>query len=639
MNIKKGERIWSVNPKTDEIEITKVKNLFVYDYEGSMIRAKKQTIDFQVTPDHNIPFKSKDEKWKFIKAKDIGRKIIKIPCKLEWRGKKQKYILLPIPKIKRPHNLNDFKCKYYQQFLIKDFVKLIGWYITEGYLNPHIHYGIEITQKSKENKKLIKSILNKLNIPYRIYKDRKCSKIVFNSRQIYEYLEKECGRLSKNKKIPREILNLNKDVLWELFNTLIKGDGNIRVTEKGIKRYKYVTVSEKLKDNIIELGLKLGFACYVSKGKDKAFRIYFRTERNSNWLSYSRGSLIKVNYKGKIYCPELEKNHILIIKRNGKVSCNGNSFGAVSKETKIALAKISSLVGTTTNTGEGGMLPEERQNAKTLIVQYSTSRFGINDEVLKSGDAIEIKIGQGGKVGQGGLLPADKVTEEIAKIRNVPMGKDIHSPPAHPDIFSIDDLKKKVKWLREITDGKPIIIKLGAGDVENDVKLALKAEPDAIAVDGMGGGTGAAPRIMLDNFGIPTLAALVKAKRAMGNSKQELIIGGGLNSGADVAKALALGADAVYMAFPLLISMGCIYDKLCYLGKCPFGITTQDPELRKRFNIEENVKKAVNLLTACTEEVKMAAAACGKRNVHELNKEDLRSLSLLIKEITGIPLV
>jgi glutamate synthase domain-containing protein 2 len=315
------------------------------------------------------------------------------------------------------------------------------------------------------------------------------------------------------------------------------------------------------------------------------------------------------------------------------------SFGALSKEAKTALAKASTLVGTTENTGEGGVLPEERQNAKILIIQYSTGRFGINEEVLKTADAVEIKIGQGGKVGQGGLLPADKVTEEIARIRNVPMGKDIHSPPAHPDIFSIDDLKKKVKWLREITGGKPIIIKLGAGDVENDVKLALKAEPDAIAVDGMGGGTGAAPRIMLDNFGIPTLAALVKAKRAMGNSKQELIIGGGLNSGADVAKALALGADAVYMAFPLLISMGCIYDKLCYLGKCPFGITTQDPELRKRFNIEENVKKAVNFLTACTEEVKMATAACGKRNVHELNREDLRSLSLLIKEITGIPLV
>ncbi|MEM7816871.1 MAG: FMN-binding glutamate synthase family protein, partial [Candidatus Aenigmatarchaeota archaeon] len=215
----------------------------------------------------------------------------------------------------------------------------------------------------------------------------------------------------------------------------------------------------------------------------------------------------------------------------------------------------------------------------------------------------------------------------------------IHSPPAHPDIFSVDDLKKKVKWLREISNGKPIIIKLGAGDVENDVKLALKAEPDAIAIDGMGGGTGAAPRLMLDNFGLPTLAALVKAKKAMGNSKQELIIAGGLNTGADVAKALALGADAVYMATACLIAMGCVYCKLCYKGKCPVGLTTQEPELRAKLNIEQASKNVANFLTACTEEVKMAAAACGKKNVHELSKEDLRSLSLLVKEITNIPLV
>ncbi len=315
------------------------------------------------------------------------------------------------------------------------------------------------------------------------------------------------------------------------------------------------------------------------------------------------------------------------------------SFGALSKEAKIALAKASTLVGTATNTGEGGMLPEERENAKILIAQYSTGRFGVNEEYLKSADAIEIKIGQGAKPGQGGLLPGDKVTEEIAKVRNVSIGKDVHSPPAHPDIFSIDDLKKKVKWLREITGGKPIIIKLGAGDIENDVKLALKAEPDAIAIDGMEGGTGAAPKIMLDDFGIPTLAALVKARKIIKKSKQELIIAGGINKGSDVAKALALGADAVYMAFPTLVAMGCIYCKQCYKGKCPFGITTQDPELRKKLNIEGASKKVANFLTACTEEVKMAAGACGKRDIHELNREDLRSLNLLTKEITGIPLV
>lgn len=314
------------------------------------------------------------------------------------------------------------------------------------------------------------------------------------------------------------------------------------------------------------------------------------------------------------------------------------SFGALSKEAKIALAKGASLVGTSTNTGEGGVLPEERLNAKILIIQYSTGRFGITDVILKTADAIEIKIGQGAKPGQGGLLPADKVTAEIAEIRNVPMGKDVHSPPAHPDIFTIDDLKKKVKWLRDLSGGKPIIIKLGAGDVENDVKLALKAEPDAIAVDGMEGGTGAAPRIMLDDFGTPTLSAVVKAKKAMGNAKQELIVAGGLNKGADVAKALALGADAVYMAFPCLVAMGCIYCKTCYKGKCPVGITTQDPELRARLAIDDAAKNVANFLSACTEEVKMAAAACGKKNIHDLKREDVRSLSLIAKEITEVPL-
>ncbi|MEM5778076.1 MAG: FMN-binding glutamate synthase family protein [Candidatus Aenigmatarchaeota archaeon] len=348
-------------------------------------------------------------------------------------------------------------------------------------------------------------------------------------------------------------------------------------------------------------------------------------------IDYFREEIVSETVIGK------NSNHPLKLKI--PIMIGAMSFGALSKEAKIALAKASSIVGTATNTGEGGMLPEERQNAKTLIVQYSTGRFGITEEVLKKADAIEIKIGQGAKPGQGGLLPADKVTEEIAKIRNVPMGKDVHSPPAHPDIFSVDDLKKKVKWLREISNGKPIIIKLGAGDVENDVKLALKAEPDAIAIDGMGGGTGAAPRLMLDNFGLPTLAALVKAKKAMGNSKQELIIAGGLNTGADVAKALALGADAIYMATACLIAMGCVYCKLCYKGKCPVGLTTQEPELRAKLNIEQASKNVANFLTACTEEVKMAAAACGKKNVHELSKEDLRSLSLLVKEITNIPLV
>lgn len=314
------------------------------------------------------------------------------------------------------------------------------------------------------------------------------------------------------------------------------------------------------------------------------------------------------------------------------------SFGAVSKEVKIVLARASSILGTADNTGEGGMLSEERENAKLLIAQYASGRFGVDENYIKKADAIEIKIGQGAKIGMGGLLLKEKVTEEIARIRKIPLGKDVHSPAAHPDIKSVLDLRAKVKWLRELNKG-PIIIKIGAGQVEEDIKLAVRAEPDAIAVDGMEAGSGAAPSVMED-VGIPTLSALVRARKTLDKlkAKQELIIGGGISKGADVAKALALGADAVNMATSLLVAMGCTYCKLCYLGKCPAGITTQDPELRKKLD-PKAVEHVVNFVKASVEEMKMITAACGKKNVHGLTRENLRSLDLTIEKITGIPLV
>lgn len=313
------------------------------------------------------------------------------------------------------------------------------------------------------------------------------------------------------------------------------------------------------------------------------------------------------------------------------------SFGALSREAKTALAKASAIAGTIENTGEGGMMPEEREFSKYLIVQYSTGRFGITEEILKKADAIEIKIGQGAKPGQGGLLPKEKVTEEIAEIRKIEMGKDVHSPPYHPDIKTIEDLKEKVRWLREVTGGKPIIIKLGAGDVEADIELAVKANPDIIAVDGIEGGTGAAPEVMLDEVGIPALAALVRARKTLDEIKapQELWIGGGLNKGGDFAKALALGADAVFAAFPLMVAMGCTYCKLCYLGKCPVGIATQDPVLRKKLDIEA-APRIANFINNCTEEIKMVAGAVGKNDIHNLAKEDLRSLTSDMAKITGV---
>jgi glutamate synthase domain-containing protein 2 len=317
------------------------------------------------------------------------------------------------------------------------------------------------------------------------------------------------------------------------------------------------------------------------------------------------------------------------------------SFGALSREAKIALAKASSIAGTATNTGEGGMLPAERKDAHLLIAQYSTARFGVDEKYIKSADAIEIKMGQGAKPGQGGLLPKEKITEEIMRVRKLKKTEDLHSPPKHPDINSPADLRNKVDWLRKETGGKPVIIKLGAGDVENDVRCALKASPDAIAIDSMYGGTGAAPEIMLNEFGIPLLPAIVKARNAIdrhGNG-QELLVGGGLNTGADFAKALALGADAVFVGFPLLVAMGCNYCRQCFMGICPKGITAQTPRLRRNLHINNAIISVTNYIKSCTEEMKMAAAAAGKRSIHDLDKNDLRSLDEAVSRTTGVKMV
>lgn len=317
------------------------------------------------------------------------------------------------------------------------------------------------------------------------------------------------------------------------------------------------------------------------------------------------------------------------------------SFGALSKEAKITLAKASTLAGTIANTGEGGMLPEEKKFAKKLIIQYSTGRFGITEEILKKADIIEIKIGQGAKPAQGGLLLKEKITSEIAQIRNVTGKEELHSPAYHKDIIDINDLKKKIDWLRKITNGVPIVIKLGVGDIENDIEFAIKANSDIIAIDGLMGGTGAAPEVMLDEVGVPIIPALIRAKNRLKKlgAKQELWVGGGFNKGADFAKALALGADAIFVGFPLMIAMGCIYCRSCHLGKCPFGIATQDPELRKKLDVDVAAQKVANYIKNCNEEIKMIAGACGENNIHKLTPNHIRSLTTETAKIIGIKTV
>lgn len=317
------------------------------------------------------------------------------------------------------------------------------------------------------------------------------------------------------------------------------------------------------------------------------------------------------------------------------------SFGALSDRAKTALAQASTLAGTMTNTGEGGMLPQERKSAKLLIAQYSTARFGVDEKYLKSADAIEVKIGQGAKPGQGGLLPAEKVTAKIAKIRKTKQGQDIHSPCAHPDICSVKDLKDKISWLRKLTGNKPIILKLGAGHIEEDVKLAVQARPDIIAIDGLEGGTGAAPKIMLDQVGLPTMAALVRARKTLDELKapQELWIGGGIKNGADAAKALALGADIVFLGFSLIEAMGCLKCYQCYLGKCPKGIATQDPKLVARLNVKEAAQKIAEFLLTETENIKMIAGAAGYDDIYKLSKEDMRAMNEFISKVSGIKII
>ncbi len=319
------------------------------------------------------------------------------------------------------------------------------------------------------------------------------------------------------------------------------------------------------------------------------------------------------------------------------------SFGALNEGSKIAFAKGCSRMGISANTGEGGMLHSERKHAKKLVVQYASGRFGVSAKYLRSADAIEIKIGQGAKPGMGGHLMGEKVTEKVAKLRGIPVGTDALSPARHMDIVGPEDLSFKISQLREITDWKiPIIVKYSPGRIGDDVMIAVKAGADAVAVDGMQGGTGAAPQVGIEHVGIPTIAALVQANRALTEAGVrddiDLIISGGLRSGADVAKAIALGADAVQISTSAMVSIGCVMCRQCHIGKCPVGIASNDPEYSKKLAPDAE-QRFVNYLTAITKELKMLTQLTGSTKVHNLDIEDLRSLDYTTSLITGVKLV
>lgn len=315
------------------------------------------------------------------------------------------------------------------------------------------------------------------------------------------------------------------------------------------------------------------------------------------------------------------------------------SFGSVSRETKVALARGSAMAHSAMCSGEGGILPEEMAAADKYIFEYVPNKYSVTPENLKNADAVEIKMGQGTKPGMGGHLPGGKVTPEISRIRNKPMGQDVISPSRFEDIKGKEDLKELVTQLRLSSEGRPIGIKIAAGRIEKDLEYCVYAEPDFITVDGRGGGTGASPQIIREATSVPTLFALYRARTYLDRvgADIQLVITGGLRVSSDFAKAIAMGADAVAVATAALMAAACQQYRICGSGKCPVGVATQDPELRKRLKEDVAAMRVANFLNCSLEELKTFARLTGHERLHDLSVEDLCTISREISEFTNIP--
>lgn len=316
------------------------------------------------------------------------------------------------------------------------------------------------------------------------------------------------------------------------------------------------------------------------------------------------------------------------------------SFGALSREAKIALARGAAAAGTAMCSGEGGILPEELEAAGSrYIFEFAPLRYSVTDENLRAAAAIEIKIGQGTKPGMGGHLPGEKVTDEIARIRGRQPGEDIISPSTIPGVEGVDDLTALVDELRERSLGAPIGIKLAAGHIERDIAVAVEAGADFITIDGRGGATGASPVMLRDASSVPTIFALARARRALDDmgSSANLIITGGLRVASDIVKALAMGADAVALASASLMALGCQQYRICGSGMCPMGIATQDPELRARLDIERGAKRVENFYRATFDDLRMFCRVMGHRSIGELSLDDLVTCDAALAERCGIP--
>ena len=314
------------------------------------------------------------------------------------------------------------------------------------------------------------------------------------------------------------------------------------------------------------------------------------------------------------------------------------SFGALSREAKIALARGATAAGTAMCSGEGGMLPAEREAASRYIYEIGTAEFTRNEAAIRQAEAVEIKIGQAAKPGMGGHLPAEKVTEEIAALRGLAPGEASIAPNRQPDVGSPAALARLVDWLRETSGGKPIGVKFTAGRIEADLEFALAGGPDFVTIDCRGGATGAAPAFLRDNVCLPPVFAIRRARRFLDEHKSQatLCVTGGFRDSADIAKALALGADAVALATASMIAIGCQQYRICHTGRCPVGIATQDAQLRGRLVIDKSVERFVQLYRATTEELKTFARICGRDDVHALDLSDVFTTSYEIAQLTDI---
>ena len=341
------------------------------------------------------------------------------------------------------------------------------------------------------------------------------------------------------------------------------------------------------------------------------------------------------------------------------ITIAGMSFGALSGNAKEALGRGATIAGTSTTTGDGGMTKEERSHSKTLVYQLLPSRYGMNPDDLRKADAIEVVIGQGAKPGGGGMLLGQKISDRVAKMRTLPKGIDQRSPSRHPDWTGPDDLAIKITELREITQWKvPIFVKIAGARPYYDTALAVKAGADVVVLDGMQGGTAATQEVFIENVGQPTLACIRPAVDALQelnvHREVQLVISGGIRNGADVSKALALGADAVSIGSAAMIAIGDNdpkwekdYNKLgstagsyddWHEGNDPAGISTQDPKLMNRLDPIKAGKKLSNYLKVMTLETQTIARACGKNNIHNLEPEDLCALSVEAAAMARVPL-